>query len=158
MIQVFWGMTLCHLVSCSLCFKRSFKVLGRTCPTTQCHLSEDLIIQQHHCENLKSHSWSVSVSQNCLSSLLSWLPCMTWHRPYSFPGTSNQQQICRVLSSNGLAVEVQWESLRLYRYVLLFDISHHYFTWTTSCDGTQHSAIHLCRYSVSMHCSQTYCS
>lgn len=72
--------------------------------------------------------------------------------------TSNQRQICCVHSSNSLAVEVGWESLRLYRDIMLFDISYHYFTWTISCDGTQHSAVQVFRYSVSMHFRPTYCS
>jgi len=41
---------------------------------------------------------------------------------------------------------------------MLLDISHHYFTSTISCDGTQHSAMQLCRYLVSIRFRPTYCS
>lgn len=43
----------------------------------RCHFSDDLNLQQYHGANLKSHSSSVSVSQNCLLSLLTWLLCVT---------------------------------------------------------------------------------
>jgi hypothetical protein len=37
----------------------SFETLRTTHPTRQCHILQDLNLQQHYCENLKSRMWNV---------------------------------------------------------------------------------------------------
>jgi hypothetical protein len=60
--------------------------------------------------------------------------------PICSSGTRNQQQIYGFVPSNSLAVEVPWQSLRLYRDTTLYDISHYYFNRTISCNGMQHTS------------------
>jgi len=54
MIQVFWDVALCHLGGGSP-YVRGMWCLqdARTTHTTQCHMSEVLNLQKHHCKNLK---------------------------------------------------------------------------------------------------------
>jgi hypothetical protein len=42
---------------------QSFKTLATTHPTTQHHIPEDLILQQHCCEHLKYHIVKFSINK-----------------------------------------------------------------------------------------------
>ena len=57
-MQVLWYVTLCRLMSGSQHLKNcsAFKTLVTACPTTQHNMPEDLHLQQHHSENLKSRN------------------------------------------------------------------------------------------------------
>jgi hypothetical protein len=82
---------------------QSFKTSTTTCPLTKCHIPEKLNLQQHLCENFKSHLYHTDITST-VCNLRTGCCYNSMHLSVATKSTVNH--LCRYL--NGLLLCLEW--------------------------------------------------